>query len=825
MKSSFLIAAIAFILISTPALAVTFDASIYPLTINAVSENNLVNFTIDNTGAAGIVQVNITLPSGFSYYGSPGTDVSDTIVLYTPPESGPRWYNRTTQSVINAGESSSFWFKVVTGSARDYEFKISVADTSNEITSKNVTVTATDQTAPTWSQNLTSPSSPATYAPGNDYIFNVTWYENDGMESVYFEWSENFNFTNATTPAVNNLGSGKYSILLSDLSAGNYTYRWYAYDASGHGNSTALVNYNITASPNPIKMYLNGNENQSITINQGEQINVTVVGGAVELYRNETRVSNPYLDILPIGQYIFKANSTGNSNYTSSAGSSYTLKVSYPAPKYSISSYIPTTWHLNSYATWNVSWSDSNDANGFSVSVIELNYSGSVANYTMARLSGTNTATYELNLSAPMTITWRIYGNNSYNVWNSTSINTVTAGKITPQITLTSNPSWLVARGTQTSVFCDADGVSVVLYREGLQVSNPDIQTLGSGSYFYWCNSSSSTNYTSASASSILKVLRYYGDVSFSSANSTVSVYQGSNASAVVVVENTGNASQTVNFTIEGIDNNWYSLNASEASTGIGQKASFLVNFTIGESVDFGEYHGMFKASGTNSTATRNFTLRILPTGISENAIANDLAIYKANMTKVWSQINATKGVVDYTAAELIIIDAKEMIELAESYIENGDYFSAYLLFDEISSLISDSESALSAAMQSAGVTAETLEPMPMWLIATIAVIVISLVGFLIYLLWPQPGYNPKTGKYKPSNQKSVASMIKGKIPNPRRGNIIEISELKFNAKSSYAPKTSIIEKIKSGIKHLFKKKNKGGDYISLSEADVAGAQ
>lgn len=96
-------------------------------------------------------------------------------------------------------------------------------------------------------------------------------------------------------------------------------------------------------------------------------------------------------------------------------------------------------------------------------------------------------------------------------VWVNTthfSLYGIYFSKQTPSLFLTANPEWTINQDTQTTVSCSADTtkVTVKLYRNNVEVSNPDIQTLSAGSYSYVCNNTETTNYTTTSVSNILTV-------------------------------------------------------------------------------------------------------------------------------------------------------------------------------------------------------------------------------------------------------------------------------------------------------------------------------
>jgi len=536
-----------------------------------------------------------------------------------------------------------------------------------------------------------------------------------------------------------------------------------------------------------------------------------------------------------IGGYAYKANATGNTNYTlNSTGVSHTLAVIYPPPEYSISTSIPSTWYRNAFALFNITWTDANDPNGFSAAFIQLNHTGTATNYTMTRRPDTTISTYELNLTKPMGLAWRVYANNSLNTWNATPLTHTTISKITPTLSLTVSPSWRVIKGTQTIVTCASNQVTPILYRDGVVVSSPDIQTLGTGDYVYVCNNTATVNYSSVSESSILYVFRYTGDILIVQSESLISVQQGSNASTVVVVKNTGNASQAVTFSVENITSTWYTINATSITLDVDEQVAFLINFTIDESTEVKDYTGQYKASTVNKTLTPDFVLRVLPKNETQSDISVDLALYRANMTSIWNEINESKTLdVNVTLAEEKILEAKEKIDLAESYIENGDYFSAYQLFDDIHALISDAETELEAALTEAGY--ERGEGWPKWLIWAIVGAAIAIVGVIAYLLWPQAGYSPRAGRYthKTPKERSIEAIagakekVVSKIPKPkplskpepayepspealkRAG--IEIEPVKRGRYTIPKPKTvqQKISETASKIKDLFKRKRK----------------
>ncbi len=193
-----------------------------------------------------------------------------------------------------------------------------------------------DGTAPSSGNITTSPTSAVTYSPGVNYTFNVSWSDAIGVSKVLFEWNATTNYTDGSTGS---LGAGvkqsgsdvnNYSISLYDLgvSTGNYTYRWLANDTSDNWAATATQTYNITANAtNVVTLALNGTQNANLSITYGSfslanTSWVTAASGTVTLYRNGTSVTSAENNTairLGFGDHAYKANSTGNVNYSANA--------------------------------------------------------------------------------------------------------------------------------------------------------------------------------------------------------------------------------------------------------------------------------------------------------------------------------------------------------------------------------------------------------------------------------------------------------------------------------------------------------------------------
>jgi PGF-pre-PGF domain-containing protein len=187
-----------------------------------------------------------------------------------------------------------------------------------------VSVSLTDN-PPVWLNNVTSVPSGSQYSPGNSYQFNITWI---GSEHVFFESNYTLNaseagtLTNYSYPNVTN-SSLVFSIVLNDLPVQTFVYRWIANDTSANWNSTDNFTFVINKSDNPVSLYFNGTQNSNRTYSYPNIVNATATsaGGTVYFYRNGTHISNgtsPQSEqiLLVNNTYPYKANATGNENYT-----------------------------------------------------------------------------------------------------------------------------------------------------------------------------------------------------------------------------------------------------------------------------------------------------------------------------------------------------------------------------------------------------------------------------------------------------------------------------------------------------------------------------
>jgi hypothetical protein len=271
------------------------------------------------------------------------------------------------------------------------------------------------------------------------------------------------------------------------LGAGSWDYTC---NTTGTINYTTATNsslFTITQAANPVSLYLNGTQN-NITIAYGTNLNATAIAAfGPKLWRDGSDVTseNGINILLGAGYYSYKANATGNANYTNNDTgitlfanitplvSTCNLNIA-PGTIVTYGTQINASCSCNNPESAAMLWRDGNDV----TSENNLNVTLGVANYT-----------YVCNVSAGI----------NYTAANASSALNVT--QITPDLLLNTNTtSWTITDGTPTNVSCisSVTEITPLLWRNGTAASNNwyDIQTLSTGIYNYTCNNSATQNYT-----------------------------------------------------------------------------------------------------------------------------------------------------------------------------------------------------------------------------------------------------------------------------------------------------------------------------------------
>ncbi|MBT7849750.1 hypothetical protein HN676_04800, partial [Candidatus Woesearchaeota archaeon] len=206
---------------------------------DAKSTGEVIEIRINVTDNSEIdtVRANITLPN------------SSSIILSLTEQSNNKFNNSYTVPELTGLFNITFLVNDTYG---------------NQNNTESTNFTTSDTSAPSYTGINEYPNDPATYDLPQDYLFNITFTDNNQMDTVLIE----FDGTNYTT---NNSGD-YYNFTISNLSAGTYNYKWIANDSSDNVNNTAFT-YTINKATSNVNLSLN---NQFSNITSEVETNVTI---------------------------------------------------------------------------------------------------------------------------------------------------------------------------------------------------------------------------------------------------------------------------------------------------------------------------------------------------------------------------------------------------------------------------------------------------------------------------------------------------------------------------------------------------------------------
>jgi hypothetical protein len=493
--------------------------------------NSSVNFTVDNTAPF----IQILTPQNGSQWNS---DFNLNVTLQNTRINASN-YNITnsTGAVVQSNANNSInsptfaWADAVNVASLPtdtYVLTVYARDSVGYETLKNSTFVI-DKIAPQYLSIAVSPASPATYSPSQSYQFNATWTDNIGVDTVIFE----FNGTNYT----DSIQTGNvYSKNFTGLNAGNYNYKWYANDTTGNWNNTGTFTYTVNKAPTTTTLYLNGSQsNLTITYSQTSNATAATSVGSVILYRDSVNITNPEISVLGASIYNYTAVNLGDSNYFPSSATWYLIvNKANPAVNLLLD---------GAAADKNVTYPTQTNATGF-----EGNIGDSDVTYTLFRNGvsiGSGASVSDVQTLGVNTYTYIYNTTGGTNYTSATISRTLTVNK---QITavnlyLNGNQSNLtITYGAQSNVTATDTNGTLILYRNGTNVSNPDIQTLGVGTYNYTAIIPDDINRTGSSKTYFLTVQKATPSLNLllNGAASNLSVIYPTSTNATASEANTG---------------------------------------------------------------------------------------------------------------------------------------------------------------------------------------------------------------------------------------------------------------------------------------------
>ncbi len=353
---------------------------------------------------------------------------------------------------------------------------------------------------------------PTVQSPLNrTYTTNSIWFNLTTNEPA--SWA-GFSLDSVSNNVTLSNSSGNWNFLNSSMSEGVHIAIFYANDTAGNMNTTN-VTFKIDTIVPLLSILLPQNTTTYSTTAQ--QLNYTVSDANLDkawyLYNNAntTLTDNTTFTALNNQQstlYLYANDTAGNINTAS-----VTFTVDTTPPTWNgTSTSIVTTYSPIALSYFNITWTDNT---GMSTVLLESNYSGSPANYTMSHVGSGN---YTFNATMPAgTYYWRSYANDTASNWNASTQISFTIGKAPNKLHIYLNGSLdsnqTMTYGTQSNATGTADnGLSVSLDFNGAPTgTNTHTAILGVATYNYTAYSAGNANYTTNSTIYYLTVQKAAG--------------------------------------------------------------------------------------------------------------------------------------------------------------------------------------------------------------------------------------------------------------------------------------------------------------------------
>jgi hypothetical protein len=234
---------------------------------------------------------------------------------------GYQTVSNNTNTLLSTLDSSN------TTGGQNWTFGIVCGDGTDNSTELNSTQVTIQNTQPTSGDLKETPDDPADYSSGQNYYFNITVNDPDGVsdiDTVLFSWNNGANVTVTTSTQINSTAK-EYQHTLTDLPAQtSTTYTWYANDTSDAWTSQS-DDYTINRISPSINLTTNctwaGTDYEPVC----NQTGWVITGDATatkKLYRDgeEKDSGSPASEIirLGVGNYDY--------NYTYEQSENYTFK-------------------------------------------------------------------------------------------------------------------------------------------------------------------------------------------------------------------------------------------------------------------------------------------------------------------------------------------------------------------------------------------------------------------------------------------------------------------------------------------------------------------
>ncbi len=533
------------------------------------------------------------------------------IINVSHTESNPDKIILVVNGAVNAtlsysGTSTLFQRNLSSGV---HNFSVTANDTAGNSASTGTRFVTIDIALPQIG-SVNKPADPSTFSSTATYRFNATITDNINISNVIFE----FNSVNYSLASGQVSQSGSlYNKTIGTIPAGTYTYRWYANDTAGNVNSSSSATFTIDKAVTALS--LDFSPSSSVSYNTTTTVTCTAnnAESVPAMTRNSSSVSNPETSVLPAGTWNYACTSSATENWTSGSQTS-SLTVSRTTTNLTIT-IVPSST-VNYGATVNASCAATNPE----VSPQLFRNAAAISNPNSALLAA-GSYTYSCN----NTITQN-YTSGS----NSTAL---TVSQASTSTTLLLNGSALNQQAvypTATNATATTDVLTVTLYRNGTNVSNPELATLKAGIWNYTAINPGNENYSLSDSTLFLTILK---------ANTTINLtLNGATANLSVLYGTSTNASASTNTLSVALTRNGAGVSNPEA--GILAAGAYNYTATNAGNENYSSSTLTYelrisKASNAVSlnisgSVNQNLTITLgTASNVSGTAAANSLALYR----------------------------------------------------------------------------------------------------------------------------------------------------------------------------------------------------
>jgi hypothetical protein len=339
-----------------------------------------------------------------------------------------------------------------------------------------------DMEPPKYSNIITNPTNPV-YSPSATYEFKITWTDNIAVDKVILQFN-GVNYTDATK------AGDVYSRTFSDLSAGTYTYKWYANDTRNNWNNTNTQAFTISQAAPTLSLtssksidYGTAAGMTGSTSDSGNEDCTYTLYRSGSSYGSGTSVADN--TVLAAGSYPYVYNTSGCTNYTSGETSS-NLIVNKITPLFSTSVTTPITYGTASnYAASESNTGDSDCSYILLRNGIQIASGSSVSDNSILGVGVWNYTYYTIGCS---------------NYTSNKDEKLLTVNKMSRTCTLATDKAWArtydgTASSTTCSVSAGSSDGSMTFTKNSIPVSTPDSQT-NAGTFNYACQWNGGNNYS-----------------------------------------------------------------------------------------------------------------------------------------------------------------------------------------------------------------------------------------------------------------------------------------------------------------------------------------